>query len=78
MNYDEMRGKHGANVLNHVATLMAQDQFYFFPFLLNDGYHVFSYCGNVKGPIPSNSWWLSVCIYTVFVLHLIFKNTTLE
>ena len=36
MNYDEMRGKQGANMLNHVATLVGQDQFYFFPLLFNN------------------------------------------
>ena len=55
MNYDEMRVKQGANMLNHVATLVGQDQFYFFPLLLNNGYHVFSYHGDVKGPISYNS-----------------------
>ena len=34
MNYDEMREKQGANMLNHVATLVVQDQFYFFQLLL--------------------------------------------
>ena len=56
MNYDEMRGKQGANMLNHVATLVVQDQFYFFPLLLNNGYCIFRYCGDVKGPIFCNSW----------------------
>ena len=43
MNYDEMRGKQGANMLNHVATLVGQDQLYFFPLLLNNGYCIFRY-----------------------------------
>ena len=48
MNYVEMKGKQGDNTLNHVATLVGQDQFYFFPLLLNNGYCIFSYCGDVK------------------------------
>ena len=60
MNYDEMRGKKGANMLNHVTTLAGQDQFYFFPLLLNNGYRVFSYHGDVKGPISRDSWGMSV------------------
>ena len=54
MNYDEMRGKQSG------ATLLGHDQFYFFPLLLNNDYCVFSYCGDVKGPIYCNSWGLSV------------------
>ena len=42
MNYDEMRGKQGDNLLNHVATLVGQDLFCFFPLLLNNGYCVLS------------------------------------
>ena len=34
MNYDEMRGKQGANLLNHVATLVGQDQFHCFNYFL--------------------------------------------
>ena len=34
MNYDEMREKQGANMLNHVATLVGQDQFCFSHYLL--------------------------------------------
>ena len=30
MNYDEMRGKQGANMFIHVAPLVGHDQFYFF------------------------------------------------
>ena len=60
MNYGEMRGKQGANTLNCVATLAGQEQFYFFPLLLNNGYRVFSYRADVKGPISRNSWGLSV------------------
>ena len=60
MNYDEMRGKHGASMLYHVATLVGQDQF--FSLLLNNG--SFSYCGNVKGPISLNIWCLSVYVWT--------------
>ena len=60
MNYDEMRGKQGANMLNHVATLVGQDQFDFFPLLLNNGYRVFSYYGDVKGPISRDSWGLNI------------------
>ena len=56
MNYDEMRGKQGANLLNHVATLVGQDEFCFFLLLLNKGYTVLRYCGDVKGPISCNSW----------------------
>ena len=56
MNYDEMRGKHSANMLNHVATLVGQDQFYYFPSLLNNGYCFLKYCDDVKGPISRNSW----------------------
>ena len=55
MNYDEMR-KQGANMLNHVATLVSQNQLNFFPLLLDNGYCVFRYCGDVKGPISCNSW----------------------
>ena len=29
MNYDEMKGKQRANMLNHVTTLVGRDQFYF-------------------------------------------------
>ena len=63
MNYDEMRGKQGANMLNHVATLVGQDQFYFYQLLLNNGYCILSYCGNVEGPISRNSWGLSVVFF---------------
>ena len=63
MNYDEMREKQGANLLNHVATLVGQDQFCFFPLLLNNGYCVLRYCGDVKGPIFHNSWTLSVVFF---------------
>ena len=56
MNYDEMRGKQGGNLLNHVASLLGQNEFCFFPLLLNNGYCVLKYCGNVKGPISCNSW----------------------
>ena len=31
MNYDEIRRKQGANLLNHVATLVGQEKFCFFP-----------------------------------------------
>ena len=55
-----MRGGKGANMLNCVATLAGQEQFYFFPLLINNGYHDFSYHGDVKGPIISDSWGLSV------------------
>ena len=50
-------------MLNHVATLVGQDrqeQFYFFLLLPNNGYHIFRYRGNVKGPISRDSWGLSV------------------
>ena len=60
MNYEEMCGKQCANMLNHVTTLVGQDQFYFFPLLLKNDYCVFSYGSNVKGPISCNSWGLSV------------------
>ena len=60
MNYDEMRGKQGASMLNHVATLVGQDQFYFFPLLLNNGYRIFSYRSDVKEPISHDRWGLSV------------------
>ena len=66
MNHDDMREKQGANMLNHVATLVGQDrqdQFYFFPLLLNNGCCVFSYCGDVKGPISRNSWGLNVVFF---------------
>ena len=43
-----MKGKQGDNTLNHVATLVGQDQFDFFPLLLKNGYRIFSYCGDVK------------------------------
>ena len=56
MNYDEMRGKQGANMLIHVATLVDHEHFYFFPVLLDNGYCIFKYCGDVKGPISRNSW----------------------
>ena len=56
MNYDEMRGKQGANLLNHVASLLGQDEFCFFPLLPNNGYCILRYCGDVKEPISSNSW----------------------
>ena len=42
-NYDEMREKQGANMLNHVVFLVGQDQLYFFPLLLNNDYCVFRY-----------------------------------
>ena len=32
----------------------------FFPLLLNNGYCIFSYCSNVKGPISHNSWRLGI------------------
>ena len=60
INYGEMRGKKGANMLNCVATLAGREQFYFFLLLLNNGYRVFSYHGDVKGPISRDSWGLSV------------------
>ena len=43
MIHDEMRGKQGANMLNHVATLVGHDQLYFFPLFLNNGYCIFRY-----------------------------------
>ena len=60
MNYDEMREKQDANMLNHVATLVGKDPFYFFPLLLKNSYCIFSYCNNVKGPISRDSWGQSV------------------
>ena len=63
MNYDEMRGKQGANMFNHVGTLVGQDKLYFFPLLLNNGYCISSYCGDGKGPISRNSWGLSVVFF---------------
>ena len=59
-----MGGKQGANVLNHVAILAGQDQFYFFPLLLDNGYYVFSYRGDTKGPISRNSWGVE-CKYMI-------------
>ena len=55
-----MRGKQGANSLNYVATLAGRNQFYFFPLFLNNGYRVFSYHGDIKGPITRDSGGLSV------------------
>ena len=69
-----MRGKQGANTLNHVATLVGQDQFHFFPLLLNNGSRVFSYSGDVKGLISCNSWGLSV--YTCWEIPLISGKVT--
>ena len=34
MNYDEIRGRQGASMLNHVATLVGQDQFCFSHYFL--------------------------------------------
>ena len=56
-------GKKRANMLNCVATMAGQEQFYFFLLLLNNGYRVFSYHGDDKGPISRDSWGLSVYIY---------------
>ena len=70
INHGEMRGKKGANMLNCVATLVGQEQFYFFLLLLNNGYRVFSYHGNVKGPISCDSWELSVVPYLSHLPHL--------
>ena len=66
MNYDEMRGKQGANMLNHVTTMVGQEQFCFFALLINN----FSYRGNVKGPISRDSEGLSVQ-YTSLHLTLV-------
>ena len=44
-------------MLNHVATLVGQDcqdQFYFFPLLLKNGYCIFTFCGDVMGSISRN------------------------
>ena len=48
MNYDEMRGKQGANLLNHVTSLLGQDEFSFFPLLFNKGFCVLSYCAMLR------------------------------
>ena len=62
-----MMGKEGANCL---ATLVGQEQFYFFLLLLNNGYRVFSYHGNVKGPISRDSWGLSVYLLSLYIKKL--------
>lgn len=60
INHGEMRRKKVDNMLNCVATLAGQEQFYFFLLLFNNGYRVLSYHGDVKGPISRDSWGLSV------------------
>ena len=50
-------------MLNCVATMAGQEQFYFFLLLLNNGYRVFSYHGDVKEPISRDSWGLSVSFF---------------
>ena len=60
INHGEMWRKKGANKLNCVATMAVQEQFYFFLLLFNNGYRVFSYHGDVKGPISRDIWGLSV------------------
>ena len=70
INHGEMRRKKGVNMLNCVATLAGQEQLNFFLLLLNNGYRVFSYHGDVKGPISRDSWGLSVhTVYEYFTLY---------
>ena len=56
MNYNEMEGKQGANMLNHVTTLAGQDQLNFFPLLIKNDYCVFRYRDYVKGHITHDKW----------------------
>lgn len=57
-------------MLNCVATLAGHEQFFFFLCILNNGYRVFSYHGDVKGPISCDSWGLSVVPPTLLGPHM--------